>query len=68
MDGLSLHYYTMPTGNWRTKGSATGFGEDQWFSTLQRTLRMDELITKHAEVMDKSDRRSRFPAPTRRSA
>jgi alpha-N-arabinofuranosidase len=55
MDGLSLHYYTLPTGNWRTKGSATGFGEDQWFSTLQRTLRMDELITKHAAVMDKAE-------------
>ena len=34
MDGLSLHYYTLPTGNWGAKGSATGFGEDQWFSTL----------------------------------
>jgi alpha-N-arabinofuranosidase len=53
MDGLSLHYYTLPTGNWGAKGSATAFGEDQWFSTLQRTLRMDELITKHSEVMDK---------------
>ncbi|MGD8897619.1 MAG: alpha-N-arabinofuranosidase [Acidobacteriota bacterium] len=55
MDGLSLHYYTVPTGNWRTKGSATAFGEDLWFSTLQRTLRMDELIAKHAEIMDKAE-------------
>ncbi len=55
MDGLSLHYYTLPTGNWRTKGSATSFGEDQWFSTLQRTLRMDELITRHAAAMDKAE-------------
>src|SRR5262245_20130915 len=55
MDGLSLHYYTLPTGNWGAKGSATVFGEDQWFSTLQRTLRMDELITKHAEIMDKAE-------------
>ena len=55
MDGLSLHYYTLPTGNWAAKGSATGFGEDLWFSTLQRTLRMDELITKHAEIMDKAE-------------
>jgi alpha-N-arabinofuranosidase len=53
MDGLSLHYYTLPTGNWGKKGPATGFGEDQWFSTLLRTLRMDELITKHSEVMDR---------------
>jgi alpha-N-arabinofuranosidase len=55
MDGLSLHYYTLPTGNWGTKGAATGFGEDQWFSTLKRTLRMDELITKHAAIMDKAE-------------
>src|SRR5262245_52327076 len=55
MDGLSLHYYTLPTGNWGAKGSATTFGEDQWFSTLQRTLRMDEMITKHAEIMDKAE-------------
>ena len=55
MDGLSLHYYTLPTGNWRAKGSATSFGEDQWFSTLQRALRMDELITKHAAIMDKAE-------------
>ena len=55
MNGLSLHYYTLPTGNWSKKGSATDFGEDQWFSTLRQTLRMDELITKHSAIMDKSD-------------
>ena len=55
MDGLSLHYYTLPTGNWRRKGSATDFGEDQWFATLQKTLRMDELITRHAAIMDKAE-------------
>ena len=55
MDGLSLHYYTLPTGNWGTKGAATGFGEDLWFATLRQTLRMDELITKHAAVMDKAE-------------
>jgi alpha-N-arabinofuranosidase len=55
MDGLSLHYYTLPTGNWGAKGSATVFGEDQWFSTLQRTLRMDEMIAKHGAIMDKAE-------------
>ena len=55
MNGLSLHYYTLPTGNWGAKGPSTKFGEDQWFSTLRRTLRMDELITRHAEIMDKAD-------------
>jgi alpha-N-arabinofuranosidase len=55
MNAASLHYYTLPTGNWRTKGSATKFDEDQWFSTLSRTLKMDELITKHAAIMDRAD-------------
>jgi alpha-L-arabinofuranosidase len=45
----------LPTGNWRAKGSATAFGEDQWFSTLSRTLQMDDLITRHAAIMDKTD-------------
>jgi alpha-N-arabinofuranosidase len=60
MNAASLHYYTLPTGNWRSKGSATRFGEDQWFSTLSRTLKMDELITKHAAIMDKSDPEKRI--------
>jgi alpha-N-arabinofuranosidase len=55
MDGLSLHYYTLPTGNWGTKGSATQFDEKLWFSTLSRTLRMDELIAKHAAAMDRAE-------------
>ena len=55
MHGLSVHYYTLPTGDWKKKGSATQFGEDQWHSTLARTLRMDELIRKHGAIMDKHD-------------
>jgi alpha-N-arabinofuranosidase len=60
MNAASLHYYTLPTGNWNRKGSATQYGEDQWFSTLSRTLRMDELITKHAAIMDKADPEKRI--------
>jgi alpha-N-arabinofuranosidase len=60
MNAASLHYYTLPTGNWNRKGSATQFGEDQWFSTLSRTLKMDELVTKHAAIMDKTDPEKRI--------
>jgi alpha-L-arabinofuranosidase len=59
IDGLSLHYYTLPTGNWKAKGSATQFGEDEWRSTLMRTLRMDTFITKHSAIMDKYDPKKR---------
>ena len=39
----------------RTKGSATGFDEDEWFVTLKKALRMEELITKHSAIMDSYD-------------
>lgn len=55
MDGISLHYYTIPTGVWEDKGNATGFGEAEWFTTLKKTLFMDELLVKHSEIMDKYD-------------
>jgi alpha-N-arabinofuranosidase len=58
--GFSLHSYTLATGNWEHKGSATRFGEDEWHSTLVRTLRMDELIRKHSAIMDKYDPRKRI--------
>jgi alpha-L-arabinofuranosidase len=61
MNGLSLHHYTLPTGSWRgSKGSATRFTEDQWFSTLRNTLRMEELVTRHSEVMDRFDPQKRI--------
>src|ERR1044071_7558413 len=55
MDGLSLHYYTLPTGDWSKKGSATRFGEKEWHATLARTLRVEEYIQKHSAIMDKYD-------------
>mgnify|MGYP003754292249 CR=1 FL=1 len=54
MDGLSLHYYTVP-GTWQNKGSSTDFTEKEWFITLKKTLYMDELITKHSTIMDRYD-------------
>ncbi len=54
MDGLSLHYYTVP-GTWQHKGSATDFTEDEWFVTMKKALVMDELIEKHSTIMDKYD-------------
>jgi len=55
MQGLSLHYYTLPTGDWAHKGSATNFDESQWHSTLVQTLRMEQLIERHSAIMDKHD-------------
>jgi alpha-N-arabinofuranosidase len=55
MDGLSMHWYSLATGNWAHKGSALNFGEDEWHSLLRQTLRMDELIARHGRIMDKYD-------------
>ena len=55
MNGLSLHWYTLPTGNWQKKGSATDFDEAAWMATLQHTLHMEELLVKHSAIMDKYD-------------
>lgn len=54
MHGLSLHYYTV-TGTWAEKGAATKFVEQDWFTTLQKALRMDEIVRQHGAIMDKYD-------------
>jgi len=54
MDGLSLHYYTVP-GDWSNKGSAVDFDEAKWFDTLRKTLFMEELVTRHSTIMDQYD-------------
>ncbi|MDR1645805.1 MAG: alpha-N-arabinofuranosidase, partial [Tannerellaceae bacterium] len=55
MNGLSLHYYTIPTNNWGRKGSATQFDETEYFNTISNTLFMEELVAKHSTIMDKYD-------------
>ncbi|HPF52412.1 MAG TPA: alpha-L-arabinofuranosidase C-terminal domain-containing protein [Draconibacterium sp.] len=59
MQGISLHYYTIQTGNWNDKGNATGFGEKEWFETLHKTLEMETLVTRHSTIMDKYDPQKR---------
>jgi alpha-N-arabinofuranosidase len=60
MNGLSLHYYTIPSGDWTKKGSATEFGEPEWFSTLRRAEDMEGLIQRHSAIMDKTDPQKRI--------
>ena len=56
MNGLAPHYYC---GSGKTSHSATKFGEEDWFAQLQQALLMDELVTKHAAIMDKYDPKKR---------
>lgn len=52
--GLSIHYYSLVDG-WNNKGSATGFGEREWFQTMRANLQMDQIIRGHAAIMDRYD-------------
>lgn len=54
MNGLSLHYYTVPC-TWAEKGSATDFTSADWYVTLKKTLKMEELISNHTQIMNKYD-------------
>ena len=59
IDGLTYHYYTVPTGVWEHKGAATGFGEDQYASTLVNALKIDGYIARQETIMDRYDPQKR---------
>jgi alpha-N-arabinofuranosidase len=60
MQALSLHHYTHPRSkSWDDKGSATEFDEEEYFITIEKALRIDELITKHSTIMDRYDPQKR---------
>jgi alpha-N-arabinofuranosidase len=51
---VSVHYYTI-AGTWADKGAATVFTEDEYYATMAKAARTDELLTGHANVMDLYD-------------
>jgi len=51
-NGISLHYYTLPNADWDNKGSATQFSESDYYRTIVKAYRMEELITNHLAMMD----------------
>ena len=53
--GVSLHYYTLPTSNWENKGSSINFNEDMWFATIRNTMHIKQYIKQHLAIMDKYD-------------
>jgi alpha-N-arabinofuranosidase len=59
MNAISHHYYTIPSGVWRRKGRALEFDEDQWFSTLSRTLLIEDYIDRNVAILDARDPRKR---------
>ena len=53
LDAVGVHHYSVT--EWGKKGSATNFPEEEYFSTMQSALKMEELVTKHSAIMDKYD-------------
>jgi len=53
LGGLGVHHYAVI--DWNKKGSAVAFTEEQYFQTMKSALKMEELVTKHAAIMDKYD-------------
>jgi len=58
-NGLSLHYYTV-CHDWGKKGSATAFDESEWFTTMNKTTKMDQYIRNHSQIMDQYDPEKRI--------
>lgn len=54
-NGISLHYYTVPTGNWDNKGSSTDFDENEYFSTIAKAYNIERIISRHCDIMNKYD-------------
>lgn len=52
--GISLHYYTLP-GDWEHKGSATEYTDEEYYRTISRTLKMEEIIQGHLKIMEECD-------------
>ena len=53
VSGLALHHYSVI--EWRKKGPAVDFSEQQYFETMKSALFMDSLVVKHSAIMDKYD-------------
>lgn len=53
LGGVALHHYSVI--DWAKKGDAVSFTEAQYFATMKEALKMEELVTKHAAIMDKYD-------------
>ena len=60
MNGLSMHYYTVPYDNWSDKGPATGFSKADYYDTVSRAEFMETLVTRHGAIMDRYDPNKRI--------
>lgn len=61
MNGISLHYYTMPgyyktdAYPWEEKAHALDFDRAAYYRTMQRALQIEKFIENHCAIMDRYD-------------
>ncbi len=60
INALSLHYYTVPGSSWRHKGAACDFTEKEYYNTLKKALRMEELVENHSNILRMGDHKNRL--------
>ena len=53
VDGIDLHYYTIP--DWENRGHATGFSDEAYHKVLTSAHYLDTLLTRHSEIMNRYD-------------
>jgi len=53
LGGVAMHHYSVI--DWNHKGPAIDFTQAQYFAIMKQALLMEELVTKHAAIMDKYD-------------
>ncbi|MEO6314659.1 MAG: alpha-L-arabinofuranosidase C-terminal domain-containing protein [Chitinophagaceae bacterium] len=53
LGGVAMHHYSVL--EWTKKGPAVNFTTEQYFGTMKQAWLMEELVTKHAAIMDKYD-------------
>jgi alpha-N-arabinofuranosidase len=55
MDALTMHYYTILRDANRKKSAATGFPAEEYRKIIDLAYKMEELVTRHSEIMNRYD-------------
>lgn len=60
IENLSLHYYCGPMNHEGDRGHATHFDEDDYYGTLKRAVKIEEILKKHEYVLNHYDPEKRI--------
>lgn len=55
IDGISFHYYTLPTNDWDKKGNSVNFPESEWISHLTNTMKIEGYLKNNIAILEEND-------------